>query len=28
MLRHWESIGLLAPARAAGARRRYRQDDL
>lgn len=28
VLRHWESVGLLAPARAEGARRRYGPDDL
>ncbi|MER7499021.1 MerR family transcriptional regulator [Nonomuraea pusilla] len=28
VLRHWEAVGLLAPARAAGGRRRYTGDDL
>ncbi|NNH70128.1 MerR family transcriptional regulator [Nocardia uniformis] len=28
VLRHWESQGLLAPARAEAARRRYGSDDL
>ena len=28
VLRHWESVGLLAPARVAGSRRRYGEDDL
>lgn len=28
VLRHWESVGLLAPARAAGGQRRYRPVDL
>lgn len=28
VLRHWESMGLLAPARAAGGQRRYGEDDL
>jgi DNA-binding transcriptional MerR regulator len=28
VLRHWESVGLLAPARAEGRRRRYGTDDL
>lgn len=28
VLRHWESVGLLAPARAEGQRRRYGPDDL
>ncbi|WP_026257230.1 MerR family transcriptional regulator [Actinopolymorpha alba] len=28
VLRHWESVGLLAPARAEGGRRRYTRDDL
>ncbi len=28
VLRHWESVGLLAPARAAGDRRRYGEGDL
>jgi DNA-binding transcriptional MerR regulator len=28
VLRHWESVGLLAPARVHGARRRYGLDDL
>ncbi|WP_232667961.1 MerR family transcriptional regulator [Pseudonocardia sp. TRM90224] len=28
VLRHWESIGLLAPARDAGGQRRYGQADL
>ena len=28
VLRHWESMGLLAPARAEGHRRRHRPDDL
>ncbi|MEU8638097.1 MerR family transcriptional regulator [Amycolatopsis sp. NPDC048633] len=28
VLRHWESVGLLAPARAAGGQRRYGEDDL
>lgn len=28
VLRHWESMGLLAPVRAAGGRRRYTTDDL
>jgi DNA-binding transcriptional MerR regulator len=28
VLRHWESMRLLAPARAEGARRRYGPDDL
>ena len=28
VLRHWESVGLLEPARVAGARRRYGPDDL
>lgn len=27
-LRHWEAQGLLAPAREAGERRRYTEDDL
>lgn len=27
-LRHWESMGLLCPARVAGDRRRYTRDDL
>lgn len=27
VLRHWESMGLLAPDRDAGGRRRYREDD-
>ena len=28
MLRHWEDVGLLAPARDTAGRRRYRDDDL
>ncbi|WP_199734128.1 MerR family transcriptional regulator [Micromonospora musae] len=28
VLRHWESVGLLSPARAEGDRRRYTRDDL
>lgn len=28
VLRHWESMGLLSPARAEGQRRRYRRSDL
>jgi DNA-binding transcriptional MerR regulator len=28
VLRHWESVGLLSPARVEGARRRYTRDDL
>ncbi|SEP53323.1 MerR family transcriptional regulator [Amycolatopsis saalfeldensis] len=28
VLRHWESMGLLSPVRAAGSRRRYGRDDL
>ncbi|WP_344279243.1 MerR family transcriptional regulator [Actinomadura napierensis] len=28
VLRHWESVGLLHPERAAGDRRRYRHGDL
>ncbi|WP_033289768.1 MerR family transcriptional regulator [Amycolatopsis jejuensis] len=28
VLRHWESVGLLAPARSAASRRRYSADDL
>lgn len=28
VLRHWESVGLLAPARDDGGRRRYGRDDL
>jgi DNA-binding transcriptional MerR regulator len=28
VLRHWESVGLLSPARVAGDRRRYTHDDL
>lgn len=28
VLRHWESVGLLSPARAEGGRRRYTRDDL
>lgn len=28
VLRHWESVGLLAPARVEGGRRRYTHDDL
>ncbi|MFF0268288.1 MerR family transcriptional regulator [Kribbella sp. NPDC004536] len=28
VLRHWESMGLLAPARIAGSRRRYGPDDV
>lgn len=28
VLRHWESVGLLSPARVAGDRRRYTRDDL
>jgi MerR family copper efflux transcriptional regulator len=28
VLRHWESVGLLAPARAEGSRRRYGLSDL
>ena len=28
VLRHWESMGLLAPGRAAGGQRRYGQADL
>ncbi len=28
VLRHWESMGLLAPARAPGGQRRYGQADL
>lgn len=27
VLRHWESVGLLAPDRDAAGRRRYREDD-
>ncbi len=27
VLRHWETVGLLAPERDAGGRRRYREDD-
>lgn len=27
VLRHWESMGLLAPERDAAGRRRYREDD-
>ncbi|KAA1427954.1 MerR family transcriptional regulator [Nocardioides antri] len=27
VLRHWESMGLLAPERDSGGRRRYREDD-
>lgn len=27
VLRHWEAMGLLAPERDAGGRRRYREDD-
>lgn len=27
VLRHWESVGLLAPARDGGGRRRYDRDD-
>lgn len=27
VLRHWETMGLLAPERDAGGRRRYREDD-
>ena len=27
VLRHWESVGLLAPERDAAGRRRYREDD-
>ncbi|MER6872956.1 MerR family transcriptional regulator [Amycolatopsis sp. NPDC000673] len=28
VLRHWESVGLLTPARVTGSRRRYGEDDL
>lgn len=28
VLRHWETVGLLAPARDAAGRRRYGQDDV
>ena len=28
VLRHWETEGLLRPARDAGGRRRYREDDI
>lgn len=28
VLRHWESMGLLAPARDSAGRRRYRRDDV
>ena len=28
VLRHWESVGLLAPGRDGGGRRRYRRDDV
>jgi DNA-binding transcriptional MerR regulator len=28
VLRHWEDVGLLAPARDAAGRRRYRRDDV
>ena len=28
VLRHWESVGLLSPARVEGDRRRYTSDDL
>jgi DNA-binding transcriptional MerR regulator len=28
VLRHWESVGLLCPARVEGGRRRYTRDDL
>jgi DNA-binding transcriptional MerR regulator len=28
VLRHWESVGLLSPARVEGGRRRYARDDL
>ena len=28
VLRHWESVGLLAPARVEGGRRRYTRDDM
>ena len=28
VLRHWESVGLLSPARVEGGRRRYTRDDL
>ncbi|UUV35954.1 MerR family transcriptional regulator [Amycolatopsis roodepoortensis] len=28
VLRHWESMGLLAPARATASRRRYGSDDI
>lgn len=28
VLRHWESMGLLSPARVTGSRRRYGPDDL
>lgn len=28
VLRHWESVGLLSPARVEGGRRRYIPDDL
>ncbi|MGC5290516.1 MerR family transcriptional regulator [Micromonospora sp. DT231] len=28
VLRHWESVGLLCPARVTGGRRRYTRDDL
>ena len=28
VLRHWEDVGLLAPARDPGGRRRYRRDDV
>jgi DNA-binding transcriptional MerR regulator len=28
VLRHWETIGLLSPARASGGRRRYDRSDL
>ena len=28
VLRHWESVGLLSPARVSGDRRRYGRDDM
>ncbi|GAA4159717.1 MerR family transcriptional regulator [Phytohabitans flavus] len=28
VLRHWESVGLLRPARVEGGRRRYTRDDM
>jgi len=28
VLRHWESVGLLSPARVEGGRRRYTREDL